>query len=198
MQFHLQFESDTEQQDEKFVEYKIMIHPGEKIAGEAVAFKKILAEYCGSFKALHSVPHITLASFQLDTEREEILLKHLDKFSGSLTPFQVSVNDFGFFDAAQNHGVAYLAIQNKEPIVQLQTNLNIVLKLDVRVQKKHLMKTSEPHITIGRGLNKEKLEKSKELFSDKKYSSKFSVDKLVLLKRNDGNLLEVCKEFYFF
>ncbi|MCG3166603.1 MAG: RNA 2',3'-cyclic phosphodiesterase [Bacteroidia bacterium] len=198
MQFHLQFESDTTQEEGHFTEYKVMLHPGEKIAEAVIGFKKILAEQCGSFKALHSVPHITLASFFLDTEREDLLLKYLDKFTASLTPFRVSINDFGFFDAVSNQGVAFLSIQNKEPIVQLQTNLNVVLKIDVRVQKKHLMRTAVPHITIGRGLNDEKLNKSKELFSDKKFASDFSVDKLVLLKRNDDKLLEVCKEFYFF
>ncbi len=198
MQFHLQFESDVAEPEDHFGEYKIMIHPGEKIAGEVVTFKNLLAEQCGSFKALHSVPHITLGSFQLDTEREDLLIKYLDKFSSSLTPFRVSVSDFGFFDAVANQGVAFLSIQNKEPIVQLQTLLNVVLKIDVRVQKKHLMKTTVPHITIGRGLSSEKLNKSKELFSAQKFASDFSVDKLILLKRNEDKLLEVCKEFYFF
>jgi len=198
MQFHLQFESDVALQEEKFVEYKIMIQPGEKVSETVVAYKQLLAERCGYFPSVNSVPHITLASFQLDIEREEILFKHLDKYTSSLTPFQVSVNDFAFFDSVNNHGIAYLAIQNKELIIQLQTYLNVVLKLDVRVQKKHLMRTAEPHITIGRGLNKAKLDASKELFRDKKYASDFPVDKLVLLKRNSENFLEVSKEFYFF
>lgn len=198
MQFHLQFESDIAQPEDHFGEYKIMLHPGDKIAEAVVGFKHLLSGQCGSFKALNSIPHITLASFQLDTEREDLLIKYLDKFTSSLTPFRVSVNDFGFFDAVSNQGVAFLSIQNKEPIVQLQTNLNVVLKIDVRVQKKHLLRTTVPHITIGRGLNNDKLNKSKELFSDKKFAADFSVDKLVLLKRNPENLLEVCKEFYFF
>lgn len=143
MQFHLQFESETAQHEEHFSAYKIMIHPGEKFS--------------------ETQPHIILASFHLDEEREFLLIKYLDKFSSSLTPFRITVGDSTF-------PVAVMA---------LHAQLNIVLKIDVHVPKKYLTKTIVSRI-------------------DKNYNSDFSVEKLVLLKRNPENLLEVCKEFYFF
>ncbi|MGE0637962.1 MAG: 2'-5' RNA ligase family protein [Bacteroidia bacterium] len=199
MQFHLQFESDIAEQDVKLVTYKIMIHPGDKVTEDAKSFKKILFDNCGKYDSVNSPPHITIASFSMDEQREDILVKQLDKFTSSASPFSVSVNNFNFFDTVQGHGVAYLSIQNKEPIIQLQTLINIVLKIDVRVNKKYLLKTKVPHITIGKNLDKTKLEKSKEIFSGKEYSSNFTVDKIVLLKQQSQNKYhEVCKEFYFF
>lgn len=199
MQFHLQFESDVAESDVKLVGYKIMIHPSEKVSEDVKSFKKLLLNSCGDYKSHNSPPHITVASFILDQQREDILIKYLDKFTSSATPFNVTVNNFNFFDAVSGQGVAYLSIENKEPIVQLQNLINIVLKIDVRVPKKHLLKTNVPHITIGKNLDKSKLEKSKELFSAKEYASNFTVDKLVLLKQPDRDSShEVCKEFYFF
>lgn len=104
MQFHLQFESDVAQQENKFAEYKILIHPGERID-----------------ETTHT---ITLSSFQLDEERESLLLKYLDKFSSTLTPFRSAVTETSF----------------TENVSALHAQLNIVLKIDVHVPKKYLTK----------------------------------------------------------
>lgn len=143
MQFHLQFESDLAQPEGHFGEYKIMIHPGEKIA--------------------ETIQTVTLSSFQLDEERESLLLKYLDKFSSTLTPFRRAVNDSSF---TQN-------------LAALHLQLNIVLKIEVHVPKKYLTKTYINQI-------------------DTNYNSEFTIDKIVLLKRNTHKVFEVCKEFYFF
>jgi hypothetical protein len=143
MQFHLQFESDTVEEEGHFSQYKIMIHPGEKLS--------------------ETIQTVTLSSFTLDEERESLLLKYLDKFSSTLTPFRRAVNDSSF---TQN-------------LAALHLQLNIILKIEVHVPKKYLGKPLINQI-------------------DANYSSEFTVDKIVLLKRNTHKVFEVCKEFYFF
>lgn len=142
MQFHLQFETETEQQEENFADYKIVIFSGEKLD--------------------NTTPHIVLASFLLDTEREILLLKYLDKISSNLTPFRVSANDN--FD---------------ETLKLLMNQINLVLKIDVRVHKKHLLKNYITHFGKNSG-------------------TEFLVEKIVLLKQNIHHEMELCKEFYFF
>lgn len=82
-----------------------MIHPGENIS--------------------ETIQTVTLSSFTLDEERESLLLKYLDKFSSTLTPFRRAVNDSSF---TQN-------------VAALHLQLNIVLKIEVHVPKKYLTKT---------------------------------------------------------
>ncbi len=105
MQFHLQFENDLTLTEERFVEYKIIIHPDEKLEEMS--------------------QQISLASFQIDSERESILVKNLDKFSSTLTPFKIPAGSSGF----------------SVSVAALHTQLNIVLKIDVHVPKKYLTKT---------------------------------------------------------
>lgn len=143
MQFHLQFESDTVEEEGHFSQYKIMIHPGENLS--------------------ETIQTVTLASFTLDEERESLLLKYLDKFSSTLTPFRRTANASSF---TQN-------------LAALHLQLNIVLKIEVHVPKKYLTKTYINQI-------------------DNNYTSEFTIDKIVLLKRNTHKVFEVCKEFYFF
>ena len=120
-----------------------MIHPGEKFS--------------------ETIQTVTLASFTLDEERESLLLKYLDKFSSTLTPFRRVVNNSSF---TQN-------------LAALHLQLNIVLKIEVHVPKKYLGKPLVNQI-------------------DANYNLEFTVDKIVLLKRNTHKVFEVCKEFYFF
>ena len=143
MQFHLQFESDTVEEEGHFSQYKIMIHPGEIFSD--------------------TIQTVTLSSFTLDQERESLLLKYLDKFSSTLTPIRRAVNDSSF---TQN-------------LAALHLQLTIVLKIEVHVPKKYLTKTYINQI-------------------DTNYNSEFTIDKIVLLKRNSHKVFEVCKEFYFF
>ncbi|MFC7348130.1 2'-5' RNA ligase family protein [Chryseobacterium zhengzhouense] len=163
--------------------YFIAIYPDQKIIDEVRTFKEDLALNFENSKALNNDAHITLfPPFEREIELEEDIHIAFQKINTSISPFEIILNGFGSFPNPKNP-VLFIHPEENENLKQLYFNVT---------EKFSFGKYSfNPHMTIGyRNLSYENFLKAWEIYKDKIYKTKFTVDKILLL-RHDGKWIPI-------
>lgn len=158
--------------------YFIAIYPDQKIIDEVRVFKEDLALNFENSKALNNDAHITLfPPFERELELEEDIHIAFQKINTSISPFEMTLNGFGSFPNPKNP-VLFIKPEENENLNQLYLNVKEKFSFG-----KH---SFNPHMTVGyRNLTYENFLKVWEIYKDKNYKTKFTVDKILLL-RHDG------------
>lgn len=163
--------------------YFIAIYPDQKIIDEVRVFKEDLALNFENSKALNNDAHITLfPPFERELELEEDIHIAFQKINTSISPFEITLNGFGSFPNPKNP-VLFIKPEENENLNQLYLNVT---------EKFSFGKYSfNPHMTVGyRNLTYENFLKVWEIYKDKNYKTKFTVDKILLL-RHDGKWVPI-------
>lgn len=161
--------------------YLLILHPDESVKEKIMEQKKLFSEKLECPSCLYSRPHITLIKFAQHTTMESRIVKRISNFAQTISPFSISLNNFGSFPS---HTI-YFNIQTKNQIIQLvkdMRDLHLPLKLD-KDNKPHFI--TEPHITLARNLLPRQYEKGWLEWSNQNFSAKFMANEMTLLKRKD-------------
>lgn len=163
--------------------YFIAVYPEQKIIDEVRAFKEDLAINFGNTKALNNDAHITLfPPFEREIELEEDIHIAFQKVNTKISPFEIILNGFGSFPNPKNP-VLFIQPEENENLKQLYLN--------VKEKFSFGSYSFNPHMTVGyRNLSYENFLKAWEIYKDKPYKTKFTVDKISLL-RHDGKWIPI-------
>ncbi|MBS1687637.1 MAG: 2'-5' RNA ligase family protein [Bacteroidetes bacterium] len=178
-----------------YEDYLMVINPDIKVTSDVNYSKKKAAEILGSYAGKHSIPHISLASFSGNPLKEDLLVNEIRyHIMGRLKASFIWLEDYGCFPTS---GTVYIKPKPKEYFESVLRTIYPALAVCSAVNKgRKLILYKEPHITIARGMNREKTNKLWDTFKDKKYENKFIADTLTLLRRDSANdLYKVVAEF---
>ncbi|MCT2562282.1 2'-5' RNA ligase family protein [Chryseobacterium herbae] len=166
--------------------YFIAIYPPQEVIGEVKIFKEDLVLNYDNSKALKNDAHITLfPPFSRELELESDIHVAFQKIDTNLSPFEIILNGFGSFPNPKN---PVLFIQ-PEP----NENLNL-LHQNVKQYFNFKKYSFNPHITVGyRNLSYDNYLKAWEVYKEKEYKTKFTVDKILLL-RHDQNWTPIAEK----
>lgn len=103
------------------------------------------------------IPHITLMyPFESNVDRTTLNTK-LETVAKMTRQFTIVLSGIRYFDKYSN--VAYIAIENKEPLIDLRMNiikcLKGIFKIEEQYEKIDSPETFTPHLTIGEAIPNE-------------------------------------------
>ena len=174
--------------------YLIALVPHEKLRS---SIRDLKLEMKGRFDASHALiapAHITLQMpFRRDEAFEKTLFNELEHFASGQQIFDITLNGFDAFPPR----VIFIKIENHQPIIELHSTFQEMLKTSLGFTDKELMSRFHPHLTIAtRDLSKKKFQKACPEFKERDFMASFSADGLYLLKHN-GKHWELYREFEF-
>jgi hypothetical protein len=175
-------------------EYVIALQPPHHILNEIGLLRDYFNLKIGYTKRKNIIPYISLCSFQLNADREEILLYQLNNFSQSHKPFEINIKGIRHNEKSKSN---YVNLSNKKHLKSLHFELINRLIFTVRAPKKQLPYNLIPHIPINRKLNDKDFEISKKYFANKNYDSSFIANNIVLFKRYNDGKLKILNKFTF-
>lgn len=166
--------------------YFIAIYPSQKIIDEVKVFQKDLASNFNNSKALKNDAHITLLPpFERELTMENDIHVAFDKIDTHISPFEIKLNGFGSFPNP-NSPVLFVQPEENESLKHLFLNIKEIFTFNKR--------PFNPHMTIGyRDLTFDNYLKAWEIYREKKFKTKFTVDKIFLL-RHDGKWVPIAEK----
>ncbi|MBB4801881.1 hypothetical protein HNP37_001942 [Flavobacterium nitrogenifigens] len=109
------------------------------------------------YSSCNSEAHITICEFTIDESQIDFVKQKLTKIANTLTPFQVVLNAFGFYETSN----AFFISPSEDSKVVLQS---IMKKTQNALKPLKMYKSIEPHMSIGRKLTPENLKIASGLF----------------------------------
>ena len=154
--------------------YSIAICPPIHIINRITEWKNQLRNTVGWYNSVNSKAHITIAEFNADEKQLNIAVNNLNEFTNRTTPFEVVFPYLGTFP----NGAFFLSpdIESKEKLTKLMSDFNKSFKVAT------IIKSNNPHISIGRKLDDEKIIIAQRLFDRPFDNFVFSCDRITLRK----------------
>ncbi len=174
-------------------EYLLVANPSEEILRKVMAEKEIFSSCYNVNVTKKTLPHISVANFLAKESMEGTLIKWANKIISNQYSFDVMLNNFSGFPTSQT---IYARVQHHEPFKQLAASLKII---DEYVRSNGFPRAAlitHPHITIAKRLQPSVYEKALKDYSQKMFNASFTVNELILLKRQ--NQYDNCKQVAVF
>jgi len=169
--------------------YFIAIIPPPNVLKEITDLKHEVAERFKSKMALKSPGHITMhMPFRWKDKKKEELMEMMARLNEEFITFCVELNGFGFFEPR----VVYVNVEENESLRQLQKSVVQHCRSDLKILNSNYKdQVFRPHITIAfRDLKKPMFYEARAYFVTRKFTTKFHVDHVSLLK-HDGTKWQV-------
>lgn len=138
--------------------YSLVISPPENIIALVKTMKESLAKEIGWYNSKNSLAHITINEFMATENEIESIKQQLFHICDSLAPKSVSLNSFDTFP----NGAFFIAA-DEDSKKELQ---KIMKHVNQSFRTKTIFKNNEPHLSIARRLNPEKIAAAYRLFSE--------------------------------
>lgn len=152
--------------------YSVVINPSEAVIALVKSMKEGLAKEVGWFHSKNSVGHITICLFKATDEALENIKNQLSSVCDTLEPVEICLNEFGSYP----NGAFFIS-----PDQDSKNSLKPIMKrIQESLQPLNMQKSDDPHLSIARRLNPEKLERAKSLFAS--IDIHFLCDRIVLRK----------------
>ena len=174
-------------------EYLLVANPGEEVFKKVMAEKEIFSLCYKVNIARKTLPHITVANFLAKESMEETLIKWANKIISNQYTFDVMLNNFSGFSTSHT---IYARVQNHEPFKQLAVSLKTIDEYVRSNGFPRAILSHHPHVTIARRLEPAVYEKALKDYSKKEFNESFTVNELILLKRQ--NQYDKCKQVAVF
>ncbi|WP_337966175.1 2'-5' RNA ligase family protein [uncultured Flavobacterium sp.] len=137
--------------------YSVVIHPSQDVIDSIKTMKELLADKVGWFNSKNSVAHITICEFKIDESQIDKYKQKLLKICDPFTPFQVLLDHYNSYENG-----AFFISPNEDSKMLLKP---IMKKTQDALQLSNLIKSNDPHISIGRRLTPESLKIANHLFT---------------------------------
>lgn len=175
------------------LEYLLVANPGEEVLKKVIAEKELFS-FCYKVNvAKKTLPNITVANFFAKESMEETLIKWANKIISNQYCFDVMLNNFSGFPSSQT---IYARVQNHEPFKQLAASLKTIDEYVRSNGFPRAMLINHPYVTIAKELQSNVYEKALKDYSQKTFNASFTVNELILLKRQNQH--EKCKQVAVF
>jgi len=177
---------------QQYCEYLLVVHPAQEVYAQIKQEKENFYNMYKEKVAIKTQPHITVANFLAKEEMENTIIRYMHRILSVQKSFTVALNNYSGFPP---HTV-YARVQNHEPFKQLAASLKAVdqyVRSNGCPPAKFIM---HPHVSIARRLKQSVYEKAMFDYSQKIFHASFSVDELVLLRRQ--NQFDKCKQVNVF
>ncbi|MAL16391.1 MAG: hypothetical protein CL670_10560 [Balneola sp.] len=171
-------------EDVKISEVLIVIEPPKEIVEYIALLKKEISEEFGDFTSRYSTAHVTVNDFLVADERMKPVLSAIEKHISEFKAFSIRLNGFSSFE---NGNTIFVNVEVPDSYNSLIDEFEILRQEVVKTKKKNFYNSRTPHITIANQLANSSFKELKKRFSPIHFNHEFSVEKLVILKR-DKNL----------
>lgn len=173
--------------------YSVAIYPFGSVMDEVKGLKDELVASIGWYGSRNSKAHITICEFNADSERQlETVKTQLHKLCDTELPLNLTFDHIGAYEKDINSVICLLPNDESESMVKL-----LMTRVHKGLKVKLTNRSSNPHITIGRRLDEEKLSVANTLFMNKKINLNFCCDRIVLRVREGNGQFVVIEEFVF-
>lgn len=163
-------------------EYMLVLSPPDALWKKIMAIKKAFSEAYNYPLAGSTKPHITLANFLQFGLFEERLQEQLQKITTCLPSVEVGLKDYASFSFSAKKAI-YINITSKEPVLNLIKELKRAKRLMIPDRKYKPRFTTNPHLTIARGLQNWRYEKAWINYQQATFSDNFLASQITLLRR---------------
>ena len=151
--------------------YSIVIQPSPSVIAEMKQMKELLFQHIGWYPSKNALAHITVNEFEWEVEQVGPLKKHIASLTRSLKSRMVC---FDHLDSFPNGALFWAPdTSSKEYLKDVLSDLHKTFAYKTSV------KSSEPHLSIGRKIPSEQLKIAFELFA-KHPNLTFLCDRLAL------------------
>ncbi|TPG38489.1 2'-5' RNA ligase family protein [Flavobacterium pectinovorum] len=137
--------------------YSIVIHPSQAVIDLIKEMKEFLALKVGWFNSKNSVAHITICEFKIEESQIDKFKQKIIKICDTFTPFPVHLDHYDSYDNG-----AFFISPNEDSKMNLKP---IMKKTQDALQLPNLIKSNDPHISIGRKLTPESLKIASHMFT---------------------------------
>lgn len=165
--------------------YFIALVAPDEINTPVLKWKSWFRENFGCAVALKSPAHITLIPpFRMPGELETELKNSISTFCYDCEKFELILLNFSAFKPR----VIFVDVVKNEMLDSLYLALNNRISLENKIPVKKENRPFHPHVTLAtRDLYKKAFYSGWEIFSEKKYKAKWTVDSISLLRHNKKN-----------
>lgn len=160
--------------------YNLRIVPPASVFNEVTAFKKQFENLYGKLPLSRSKPHITVATFKMNSKYEDFLIGFFDQLSRRET-FNLNLNGFGIFESSKT---LYLGVRKNEALKVLHRDAEFLYNDHLRRKLKLFKIMDNPHMTISKTTGKKMLYEGLQHFQKNKYSKQIEVSHLTLVSRS--------------
>lgn len=168
------------QTDYALCEYLLVAYPSREVNEMIIDEKSFFDGKYQQGSDIKIQPHLTIAGFLAKEAMEETFTRWIQNICNLQKGFMVTLNNYSGFPP---HGL-YLRVLDAEPFKKLANALKI---LDGFMQSNGcppLTLAGKPHISFVTGLSEYVYEKAIKEYSQKFFHASFTVDRLVLLKKD--------------
>lgn len=160
--------------------YLIALVPSREILQDVQQIKEEIKARFSASHALKLPGHITLQRpFWVKEEKQTILKKNLDEFSKKQPSFTIYLDGFGSFPPR----VIFVKTSCSDNIIQLQSELQIALPIELFAHTSQRQAEIHPHLTVAtRDLQENIFPQAWKEFKDREYRATFIAQDLILFK----------------
>lgn len=154
--------------------YSLCFQPNQTIITQVHAMKQTLGEVVGWYNSKNSLAHLTIAEFNASEKDIQRMHQQILRCSNTFNPVQVEMKSFGTYP----NGTFFLTVDDiAKPI--LQSYAQQLFKI---LQLKNAYKCTDPHLSIARKLDQEKIDQAFALFKEPNLT--FCCNEIVLRRLN--------------
>ncbi|MBS4071221.1 RNA 2',3'-cyclic phosphodiesterase [Algoriphagus aquatilis] len=174
--------------------YFLALIPPDPIISKSHEIKEEIRKKFGLKYALKSPPHITLKMpFSYNEAKEDQLTDRLSEFLVNQKSFSVGISGIGTF----GQRVIFQGIRTNPELLELQKNLKSFCKRELLLVDELSDRNYHPHLTLAfKDLKPSKFDGVLELVKDLQFDAEFKVDRMAILKKNEGKW-QIQKELFF-
>ncbi len=159
--------------------YNLRVVPPEPVFDAIMELKKHFESKYGKQPLSKSKPHISIASFKMNSKYQDLLIEVLGQLS-QRQPFKLNISGFGVFEGSRT---LYLEVSKIDAIKSIHEEVRQLHSARLRGKLKAFTVSNDPHITISKTKGKKMLYESLQHFQKEGYSKQIEVDHLTLVSR---------------
>lgn len=176
----------------QYFEYRLVLHPGKEVYDRVIEEKEKFSRNYKVSVAKKTLPHITVVNFLAKERMEETIIKWMHRIISEQRSFKVMLNNYSGFPSHTVH----VRIQDYHPFKQLAASLKVIDQYVTSNGCPPVKFISNPHLTIAGRLQPSVYDKAISEYSRKTFHAIFTVDELILLKRE--NQFDTCRQVSVF
>jgi 2'-5' RNA ligase len=160
--------------------YNLRIIPPDQVINKVTELKKQFEFLYGKQPLSRSKPHITIATFKMNSKHQDFLIEVFNQLS-QRGGFKLKIDGFDVFEGSKT---LYLNICKSETLESMHADIQFLYEERLKRRLKSFYISDNPHMTISRTTGKKMLYESLQYFQKNNYSKQIEVGHLTLVSRS--------------